>query len=84
LTHLLLDYLKKSAPSRVVNVTALAYQLGELNFDDINLEKPEVFKPGTAYSQSKLALVLFTTKLAKYLEGTNTATQGSTINCILQ
>jgi len=73
-----LDYLKKSAPSRVVNVTALAYQLGEINFDDINLEQQEVFKPGTAYSQSKLALMLFTAKLAKYLEGTNTATQDCT------
>lgn len=69
LTHLLLDELKTSAPSRVINITALAYQLGEINFDDINLEEQEVFKPGTAYSQSKLAMMLFTYKIAKYLEG---------------
>ncbi|KAI0229577.1 Retinol dehydrogenase 13 [Lamellibrachia satsuma] len=71
LTHLLLDELKTSAPSRVINITALAYQLGEINFDDINLEEQEVFKPGTAYSQSKLAMMLFTYKIAKYLEGSN-------------
>ena len=70
LTHLLLDDLKISAPSRIVNVSALTYQLGDIDFDDVNLEQVE-YKPGTAYAQSKLALVLFTTKMARYLEGTS-------------
>ena len=68
LTHLLLVDLKISAPSRVVNVCALTYQLGDIDFDDVNLETVE-YKAGMAYAQSKLALVLFTTKMARYLEG---------------
>lgn len=64
LTHLLLDYLKTSAPSRVVNTTAPAYQLGEIDLEDINLEKKE-FSSSAAYAQSKLAVLLFTREFAK-------------------
>ncbi|RXN04132.1 retinol dehydrogenase 13-like protein [Labeo rohita] len=39
LTNLLLDLLKKSAPSRIVNVSSLAHESGKIHFDDINLEK---------------------------------------------
>ncbi len=39
LTHLLIDLLKKSSPSRVVNVSALAGKWTQINWDDINLEK---------------------------------------------
>ncbi|KTF77248.1 hypothetical protein cypCar_00004324 [Cyprinus carpio] len=39
LTNLLLDLLKKSTPSRVVNVSSLAHEKGKIHFDDINLEK---------------------------------------------
>jgi len=38
LTYLLLDLLRKSAPSRVVNVSALAGKWTEINWNDINLE----------------------------------------------
>ncbi|KAL4238819.1 hypothetical protein ACF0H5_003526 [Mactra antiquata] len=68
-TNLLLDRIKDSAPSRIVNVSSLAHTRGKINFDDINSEKK--YHPGVAYSQSKLANVLFTRELSKRLEGTN-------------
>ncbi|XP_045187911.2 retinol dehydrogenase 12-like [Mercenaria mercenaria] len=64
LTHLLYDMLKQSGPSRVINTTAPAYQLGQLDFDDINFEKRE-YVASSAYAQSKLAVVFFTKEFAK-------------------
>lgn len=64
LTHLLFDTLKQSSPARVMNTTAPAYQLGQLDFDDLNFEKKE-YVPSAAYAQSKLAVVFFTKEFAK-------------------
>ncbi|XP_060655202.1 retinol dehydrogenase 13-like isoform X1 [Drosophila nasuta] len=75
LTNLLLDVLKKSAPSRIVNVSSLAHTRGAININDLNSEKS--YDEGSAYSQSKLANVLFTRELAKRLEGT-----GVTVNAL--
>ncbi|XP_068146809.1 retinol dehydrogenase 13 [Drosophila tropicalis] len=75
LTNLLLDVLKKSAPSRIVVVSSLAHTRGAINVDDLNSEKS--YDEGLAYSQSKLANVLFTRELAKRLEGT-----GVTVNAL--
>ncbi|KAL7735421.1 hypothetical protein ACLKA6_019538 [Drosophila palustris] len=75
LTILLLDMLKKSAPSRIVNVSSRAHTRGEINIDDLNSEKS--YHEGTAYSQSKLANILFTRELARRLEGT-----GVTVNSL--
>ncbi|XP_052064363.1 retinol dehydrogenase 12-like isoform X1 [Mytilus californianus] len=72
LTNLLLDKLKISAPSRVVTVSSLAHERGKINFDDLNQEKN--YDPGSAYSQSKLANVLFSSELAKKLQGTGVTT----------
>uniref|UniRef100_A0A3P9IAR0 Si:ch211-107o10.3 n=1 Tax=Oryzias latipes TaxID=8090 RepID=A0A3P9IAR0_ORYLA len=72
LTNCLLDLLKKSTPSRIVNVSSLAHEKGEIYFDDINLEKD--YHPWKSYRQSKLANVLFTRELAKRLEGTGVTT----------
>ncbi|XP_041651960.1 retinol dehydrogenase 11-like [Cheilinus undulatus] len=68
LTHCLLDLLKKSAPSRIVNVSSLAHEKGKIFFDDIHSEKN--YHPWKSYSQSKLANVLFTRELANRLQGT--------------
>lgn len=68
LTNLLLDRLKDSAPSRIVNVSSVGHYSGHMNFDDLNLEKD--YGGWKAYGQSKLALVLFTHELAKKLQGT--------------
>ncbi|XP_053720975.1 retinol dehydrogenase 13-like isoform X1 [Synchiropus splendidus] len=68
LTNLLLDKLKESAPSRVINLSSLAHIVGKLDFDDLNWEKKK-FDTKQAYCQSKLANVLFTRELARRLEG---------------
>ena len=68
LTNLLLDTLKKSAPSRIINVSSLAHIGGKLNKEDLNYDKHYV--DVMAYCQSKLANVLFTRELAKRLKGT--------------
>jgi len=59
----------KAAPSggRIVNVMANAYRLGEISLDDLQFEQRE-YKPGEAYAQSKLAVLLFTRKLSRQLE----------------
>ncbi|XP_008295185.1 retinol dehydrogenase 13-like [Stegastes partitus] len=72
LTNCLLDLLKKSTPSRVVNVSSLAHERGKIYFDDINLEKD--YQPWKSYSQSKLANVLFTRELANRVQGTGVTT----------
>lgn len=68
LTHLLLDLLKQSAPSRVVVVSSMAYGYGKINRTDLMFE--ENYGKYSAYSQSKLANVLFANELSKRLEGT--------------
>lgn len=68
LTELLLDMLKESAPARIINTTASAQNLGDINFDDVNHENGE-YTLGDMYAQSKLAVVLHTFQLAERLKG---------------
>jgi NAD(P)-dependent dehydrogenase (short-subunit alcohol dehydrogenase family) len=68
LTNLLLDRLKASAPSRVVNVSSHVQAEGRMDFDD--LQGARAYSGQAAYSQSKLANVMFTNELARRLEGT--------------
>jgi NAD(P)-dependent dehydrogenase (short-subunit alcohol dehydrogenase family) len=68
LTHLLLDTLKASAPSRIVNVASAAHYGATLDFDDLQGERG--FAGWRAYCRSKLANILFTYELARRLEGT--------------
>lgn len=75
LTHLLLDFMKVSTPSRIVNVSSIAHTRGEINTADLNSEKS--YDPAKAYEQSKLANVLFTRELAKRLDGS-----GVTVNSL--
>lgn len=75
LTNLLLGVLKASAPSRIINVSSDSHTGGHMNFDDLQGEKG--YSGGRAYSQSKLAQVLFTYELAERLKGT-----GVTVNCV--
>jgi NAD(P)-dependent dehydrogenase (short-subunit alcohol dehydrogenase family) len=68
LTHELLPLLKASAPARVVNVASEAHRLGRMHFDDLQLARR--WSGVAAYTQSKLANILFTYDLARRLEGT--------------
>lgn len=67
LTNLLLDTLKASAPSRIVNVSSDAHRGGKIHRDDIMFEKS--YSMFQCYAQSKLANILFTRELAKRLVG---------------
>lgn len=68
LTNLLLEPLQAAAPSRVVCVASGAHRaVPGLNWDD--LEGRQHYRPFRAYSQSKLANILFARELARRLEG---------------
>ena len=72
LTNLLLDLLKKSAPSRIVVVSSIAHNspwftTTGFNFENMNGEIN--YSPFAAYGQSKLANILFTRELARRLNG---------------
>jgi len=75
LTNLLLELLKKSAPSRIVTVASMGHFIGRINFNDLMGERS--YGGFRAYDQSKLANVMFTYELARRLKGT-----GVTANCL--
>lgn len=72
LTTELLDLMGEG--SRIVNVASGAHKTGKIHFEDINLTKG--FNVIKAYSQSKLANVLFTRELARRVKE-----RGITVNC---
>jgi len=74
LTNLLLDTVKASTPARIIDVASNAHTSGKIEFD--NLQGERKYGPG-AYGNSKLANILFTTELARRLEGT-----GVTVNAL--
>jgi retinol dehydrogenase 12 len=65
LTHLLLDTLEASAPSRIVNVSSFVHRRARVDFDHLQAGGMN------AYPQSKLANLLFTYELARRLGGTS-------------
>lgn len=68
LTNLLIDLLKASAPSRIINTSSYAHKNAKIDFDNLQGEK-SIFGL-KAYGQSKLMEILFTYELARRLEGT--------------
>lgn len=78
MTHLLLDLLAKSAPSRIITVASkglVTYPFLDIDFENLKGEKK--FSMQHAYYQSKQAQVMFTFDLAERLKGT-----GVTVNCV--
>lgn len=73
LTRLLLPLLKDSAPARIVNVASA----GQSPVDFSNLMLERGYDAMKAYSQSKLAQVMFTFELAEHLRDT-----GVTVNAL--
>src|SRR5215212_1594559 len=73
LTRLLLPLLKHSAPARIVNIASA----GQSPLDFSNLMLEHGYDAMKAYSQSKLAQVMFTFDLAEHLRDT-----GVTVNAL--
>lgn len=75
LTHLLIDLLKRSTPSRIVVVASELYRLSSVNLN--NLNPSSSWFPPYIYYPSKYANIYFTLELARRLEGS-----GVTVNCL--
>jgi len=78
MTQLLLETLKKSAPSRIITVASkglMTYPFLDIEFDNLKGEKK--FSMQHAYYHSKQAQVMFTFDLADRLRHT-----GVTVNCV--
>ena len=67
LTRLLLPALEAGAPARVVNVSSAAHMGGKIDFDDLQFER-RGYSSFSAYSQSKLANILFSNELARRVD----------------
>ncbi|KAF2365696.1 Short-chain dehydrogenase/reductase SDR [Trinorchestia longiramus] len=76
LTLLLLNKLKSSSPSRIINVSSIAYIFNQLDVSDINFERRKYFFQ-RAYCQSKISNILFTKELAERLDGTGERLNGT-------
>jgi NAD(P)-dependent dehydrogenase (short-subunit alcohol dehydrogenase family) len=74
LSKLLLNRLKESAPARIITTASQAHYGAHISFDDLNPERS--YRGFDRYCETKLANILFTTELARRLDGT-----GVTANC---
>jgi NAD(P)-dependent dehydrogenase (short-subunit alcohol dehydrogenase family) len=75
LTNLLLEQIIQCKPARIVNVSSGSHYRGKIHFADLNLSKG--YNGWKAYSQSKLANILFTYELVRKVEDKSIA-----INCM--
>lgn len=66
MTTLLLDLIKTTRGSRIINLSSNTYRVAKINFADIEMK--DNYKGIKAYAQSKLALILFTKYLSRTLE----------------
>ena len=63
LTAQLLPLLIRGGQRRVVQLSSLAHRQGKIHFDDLQLERG--YSPWKAYTQSKLAMLIFALELQK-------------------
>jgi NAD(P)-dependent dehydrogenase (short-subunit alcohol dehydrogenase family) len=84
LIHELLDLLKVSAPSRIINVSSGLAKNGKVDLDDLQSEKnytgTKFYSPSRSpgYDNAKLMLMMFTYELARRLKGS-----GVTVNVLM-
>lgn len=76
LTHLLLDRMRASAPSRIIQVNSEGHRFGGLNVDDLNWNR-RPYHGLWSYGASKVAQLLTVWELAEQLVGS-----GVTINAM--
>jgi retinol dehydrogenase-13 len=78
LTELLLDVLKKSAPSRMLIVSSVVHAGNPRNRPKVHLEdlnyRTRSYNNMAAYAEAKVATVLYAKELAERLEGTGVTT----------
>ena len=75
LTNLLFKKIKARTPSRIITTSSVAHRGANINFDDLQFERRH-YNGFKAYSQSKLANILFTKELSRRSRGS-----GVTTNC---
>lgn len=68
LTGQLLELLKKTPKSRVVNVSSIAHKQGVMDYNNLQYSNGSGYTPMKAYSRSKLANLLFTYELQRYFD----------------
>lgn len=76
LTHHLIDRLEKAPQGRIINVSSGVHYRGKIDLSDPESRKKPYISIN-AYTQSKVANILFTRELAKRLSESNT-----TVNCL--
>jgi len=71
LTGLLLNLIKNTSNSRVVNVSSMAHKQGKMDFQNLLFEKGSGYSPIKSYGRSKLMNLLFTFELQRFFESNN-------------
>lgn len=75
LTNLLLDRIKETSESKIVNLSSATESWTKMNFKDLQYNKD--WRAGRTYAQAKLATNIWTRRIAKELDGT-----GVTVNAL--
>lgn len=71
LTGQLLERIKGTPKSRVVNVSSSAHKAGKMDFDNLLFENGNDYSPIKSYGRSKLSNLLFTYELQRHFEANN-------------
>lgn len=70
LTGMLMESILKTKGSRIVTMSSLTHSIGKIDFNDLHFEKK--YRPFKAYSQSKLANLIFALELQRKLDSVGT------------
>ena len=73
LAGLLLRCMRVQSSSRIVQVASIAHRAARIDFDDLQLQHG--YKPGLAYAQSKLAMLMFGLELDRRLRAAGSPLQ---------
>ena len=71
LTTLICDLMIHNSSGTIINTASASHRLGRIHWDDLQFEDHSSLRGWRTYTQSKLAVVLFTNYLAYVLKDTN-------------